>query len=108
MKSGAFQLLSSHFNVYKLHPNTHLYTGDEHIEFPGRTFEIAKTTLYSKKEMRAGITFDKANVAVRNFPESVAALRKRWKIQDGGKRYIFFTTVEPNIKMMLLCKKITK
>jgi hypothetical protein len=57
--------------------------------------------------MRAGITFDKANIAIRNFPETVEALKKRWKIKDGGDKYVFFTTSGSDEKMMLLCEKIT-
>ena len=38
-----------------------------------------------------------ANIATRNFPLSVAELRKRLKIREGGEVYIFATTdVEQN------------
>lgn len=108
MKSGGFSLLSSFYDIDKLHENTHLFTDNNLIEFPGRVFRITAVVPYSKKDMRTGINFDKANVAIRNFPEPVSALRKRWKIKDGGNLYIFFTTAGANEKMMLLCEKITK
>ena len=106
LKSGAFTQLCREFNVHKLAQHTHLYTSAELKAFPGRVFKIKKVIPYHKKEMRAGINFDKANVAIRNFPESVKALRKRWKIKDGGDIYLFFTTLSNDKKMMLLCAKI--
>ena len=106
MKSGGFSVISENFDIEKLHKHTHLFSSDELIEFPGRRFKVLERIPYTKKHMRAGITFDKANVAVRNFPESVSELKKRWKIKDGGERYVFFTTVQNDKKMMLICEKI--
>jgi hypothetical protein len=108
LKSGGFSVISERFGIGKLAKHTHLYTSDTLIDFPGRRFRIRKVVGYNKKEMRAGITFDKANITVRNFPESVETLKKRWKIKDGGENYVFFTTNGSNEKMMLLCEKITK
>ncbi len=48
----------------------------------------------------------KANVTIRNFPESVDEIRKKWKIKDGGNRYCFFTTDKNDNKIVLICKKI--
>lgn len=107
LKSGGFSMISECFGISKLGKHTHLYTSDELIEFPGRRFRIINKVPYNKKDMRAGITFDKANIAIRNFPETVEALKKRWKIKDGGDKYVFFTTSGSDEKMMLLCEKTT-
>ena len=106
MKSGAFNQVTSRFSLAKLHQHSHLYTNDVLVDFPGRRFTIEKVLPYSKKEMRNGITFDKANIATRNFPESVDSLRKKWKIKDGGNKYLFFTTIENHQKTVLICSKI--
>jgi hypothetical protein len=106
MKSGAFSIIGERYGIFKLHANTHLYTHGNLREFPGRRFRVLEKFPYSKKGMRDGITFDKANIATRNFPASVSALRKKWKLKDGGDRYIFFTTSGVNEKMVLLCEKI--
>lgn len=106
MKSGGFSVISENFGIEKLHKHTHLFSSDELIEFPGRRFKVLERIPYTKKHMRAGITFDKANVAIRNFPESVSEIKKRWKIKDGGERYVFFTTGQNDKKMMLICEKI--
>jgi hypothetical protein len=48
----------------------------------------------------------KANITVRNFPESVQQLRKRLKLADGGDKYIFATTMNDGSKVLVLCKKV--
>jgi hypothetical protein len=108
LKSGAFHLLSASFNVNKLHQHSHLFTNNKLIEFPGRRFKIEQVAPYSKKEMRKALTFSKANVSIRNFPDSVESIRKRWKIKPGGDYYLFFTTSEANKKIMLVCKKVNE
>jgi hypothetical protein len=106
MKSGGFHVLSTILNVEKLHINSHLYTSDKPIDFPGRRFVIEKVVPYTKKDMKAALCFSVANIATRNFPESVALLRKKWKLSDGGANYLFFTTIGDNEKVMLVCKKV--
>lgn len=106
MKSGNFDLISSRFNVAKLHPNSHLYTSDHIIEFPGRVFEIQSKIPYNKENMNLYFKNQKCNITVRNFPETVENIRKKWKIKDGGTNYSFFTTDLNNQKIVLLCTKI--
>jgi len=106
MKSGAFDAVSSLFEIDKLHGNSHLYTSEEIIDFPGRTFKIDQLIPYAKPEMKAFLQNKKANITVRNFPETVENIRKKWKISDGGNQYCFFTTDLNNDKIVLLCTKI--
>lgn len=106
MKSGGFNEVSSHYNLEKLHVNSHLYTSDNLIDFPGRIFEIIQTISYSKNEMKNILHGTKANITTRNFPDSVETIRKKWKINDGGNVYCFFTTDKNDNKIVLLCKKI--
>ncbi|TVZ59660.1 hypothetical protein NA63_2196 [Flavobacteriaceae bacterium MAR_2010_105] len=105
LKSGAFKSISKHLGVSKLHIHTHLYTSDKRIEFPGRRFKIEHVFQYNKKSIKA-LTFDKANITTRNFPETVSQLRKKFKIGDGGNDYLFFTTTGDNEKIIVACKKI--
>ena len=106
MKSGGFDEVSVQFGLDKLHVNSHLYTADELIQFPGRVFKILQIIPYQKKEMKAVLEGKKANVSTRNFPDSVEQIRKKWKILDGGELYCFFTTDLNNNKIVLLCSKI--
>ncbi len=105
LKSGGFLSIAKILNLNKLHLHSHLYTSDTIIDFPGRCFEIKAIYPYQKKALTK-IGIDKANITTRNFPESVATLRKKLKIKDGGDTFLFFTTDNKNNKVMLLCNKI--
>ena len=107
MKAGCFDLLAERFGVKPLHANSHLFVSEEMVlNFPGRGFVVEKITTMNKRELKeslAGVT--QANIAVRNFPLSVAELRKRLKLQDGGDIYIFATTIENLGHRLLICRK---
>jgi len=105
LKSGAFNAVANDYKIFKLAENSHLYTSDKLIDFPGRRFEIIKVMPYNRKEMRSFLK-SKANVSIRNFPESVAQIRKKWKIKDGGMDYLFFTSLENNERVVIKGKPI--
>lgn len=106
MKSGGFDIVSSKFNINKLHQHSHLYTSNEVIEFPGRVFEIENCLEYTKPKMKQFLENQNANITIRNFPDTVENIRKKWKIKDGGNRYCFFTTNLNNNKIVLICTKL--
>lgn len=106
MKSGGFNEISHQFNIEKLNVNSHLYTSDRLIDFPGRIFEVIQNIPYSKNEMKKFLQGTKANVTTRNFPDTVENIRKKWKINDGGLTYCFFTTDKNENKIVLICNKI--
>ena len=105
-KAGCHNTLSQRLGVDKLHPNSQLYTANKEIaDFPGRTFEVIETLGFSKSDIKRVQSLQKANITVRNFPESVQLLRKRLKLADGGDNYIFATTLSDGNKVLILCKK---
>jgi hypothetical protein len=106
MKSGGFENISAVFDIEKIHPNSHLYTSDGVVNFPGRVFSIEKVIPYTKTGIRDLSKIGKANVSVRNFSESVESLRRKHKISDGGDVYCFFTTDINEDKIVLICRKI--
>ena len=108
MKAGCFSLLTSCFSVKALSRNSHLFvSSDEIADFPGRKFKIYAVSSMNKKELRKVLAdISQANIAVRNFPLSVAELRKRLKLKDGGDTYIFATTVGERSHTLIICKKI--
>lgn len=107
MKSGLIDLLGTDLGLLKLHPNSQLFTSEELVEFPGRRFQILEQHPYSRKKLKALLgKLGNAHIATRNFPESVASLRKQFKLKDGGENYLFFSTLEKEQKVMLFCKKI--
>jgi hypothetical protein len=106
MKAGNYDLISSRFKLAKLHPNSHLYTSDQWVTFPGRIFQIEASFAYNKENLIQNFKNQKCNITTRNFPETVENIRKKWKISDGGTRYSFFTTDVNNQKIVVLCTKI--
>jgi hypothetical protein len=106
MKSGGFDEIGIQYQLDKLHQHSHLYTSEDKIDFPGRVFEVQEAFSYSKSEMKNFLENKKANVTIRNFPDSVEEIRKKWKIKDGGNLYCFFTTDMNNHKIVLICTKI--
>lgn len=107
MKSGCFAALEERFPVQQIGPNSHLFiSADEIHDFPGRSFEILAVSSMNKRELKEALKgIDRANIAVRNFPLSVAELRKRLKLKDGGEVYIFATTVGNDGHQLLVCRK---
>ncbi len=94
LKAGAFKLLCARFGVEKLHPDTHLYTSENLIhDFPGRAFEVQQVFALSEADLKNSLPEMQANIAVRNFPMSVADMRKKYKIKDGGNVYLFAATL---------------
>jgi THUMP domain-like len=106
MKSGGFDEVGTFYNLNKLQKHSHLYTNSTPVSFPGRIFEIENTFPYHKNEMKAHLENQQLNITTRNFPDTVENIRKKWKIKEGGNRYCFFTTVENEHKIVLICKKI--
>lgn len=107
MKAGCFGVLSERYDARMLSKNSHLFVSLEPIEdFPGRSFRIIAISSFNKKELKrhlSGIT--KANIATRNFPLSVAELRKRLKLKDGGETYIFATTLSDESHVLMITEK---
>ena len=107
LKAGAFRSITANYPVRKLHPNSHLYTSDMQIkEFPGRIFQITGHCGLNKKEIKASLAdLKKANLTVRNFPATVAELRKRLKLAEGGDTYLFASTLNDGKKILVRCRK---
>ena len=107
MKAGCFGVLSGRYDARMLSKNSHLFVSREPITaFPGRSFRIIAVSSFNKKELKrhlSGIT--KANIATRNFPLSVAELRKRLKLKDGGETYIFATTLSDESHVLVITNK---
>ena len=107
MKAGCFGVLSGRYDARMLSKNSHLFVSQTPIEaFPGRSFRIIAISSFNKKELKrhlSGIT--KANISTRNFPLSVAELRKRLKLKDGGEIYIFATTLSDESHVLVITEK---
>lgn len=107
MKAGCFAELSQAYGVEAIGPNSHLFVSSGRVEqFPGREFAIEAVCTLNKRQLKQTLgTLKQANIAVRNFPMSVAELRKRLKLRDGGDTYIFATTTMEGEHVLIICRK---
>ena len=106
-KAGCPSSLATDYGVQKLHRNSNLYTSDAlAAHFPGRTFKVTGTAGFSKSELKMLLgDLKRANLTVRNFPETVQQLRKRLKLCEGGDIYLFATTLANDRKVLIKCEK---
>jgi hypothetical protein len=107
MKAGCFGEVCWRYGLKGIAANSHLFVSDSPVaDFPGRQFRISGMSSMNKKELRenfSGIT--RANITTRNFPMSVADLRRRLRLADGGDTYIFATTRSDGTKVLLKTEK---
>ena len=110
MKAGCFDEIARAYGISAISRNSHLFLSDREIDgFPGRSFAIDAVTTMNKRQLRQTLSgMKQANIAVRNFPLSVAELRKRLKLSDGGDTYIFATTTSDGDHILMLTHKTKK
>lgn len=85
-KAGAFRTVAERFGLAKLAPSTHLYTSDTLVPgFPGRVFEVAGEG--GKRPDRL-VPEGRAQVLTRNHPLGAEALRRRYRLKDGGEHWL--------------------
>ncbi|ADB38283.1 THUMP-like domain-containing protein [Spirosoma linguale] len=107
LKAGAFRLVGNRFGLTKLAPNSHLYTSSElRDDFPGRIFRLQQLIKPDAKALKLAVPLLKANLTVRNFPQTVAELRKKLSLREGGDVYILATTLLNGDKRLLITEKV--
>lgn len=107
LKAGLFREVALDFGLDKLHSNTHLYTSDTiHPNFPGRIFSCEVVVAYQAKQLRKYLTNQQANITTRNFPYTVAQMRKKLKLSEGGDQYLFGATLMDGGLKILVCRKV--
>jgi 16S rRNA G966 N2-methylase RsmD len=106
LKAGVQDALCKAYNIKKLHPFSHLFTSSHFIEdLPGRTFVIEDYCGFGKKDLKRLLEgLSQGNLTIRNFPSTVAELRKRLKLREGGDHYLFATTLNDGSHALLRCR----
>jgi 16S rRNA G966 N2-methylase RsmD len=94
LKAGAFRTFAQRYNLEKLHNNSHLYTTDILIKnLPARIFEVVELIENPKKEIPKIFSSGKANVLTRNYSLTPEALKKKYKLIDGGEAFLIGTKI---------------
>ena len=107
LKAGMQDAACTRWQLHKLHPNSHLYTGSLPLpHYPGRMFCVADCYSFSKQDLkRLRERLPQANLTVRNFPATVVDLRKRLKLKEGGHDYLFATTLADGRRVLIHCQR---
>ena len=114
MKTGAFNLISSRFNISKLGKSTHYYLTDseetaEELKKYGKVFAIIESCPLEKRSIKEmGKKYPKAEVTARNIPMDTDTLRKKLGITSGDDAHIFGLRSDKNGNMLFICKNIPK
>lgn len=108
MKAGVQNALCQTYDVKKLHPFSHLFVSSHFIEdFPGRSFIIEDYCGFGKKDLKKLLEdISQCNLTIRNFPATVADLRKRLKLREGGNIYLFATTLSDESHVLIRCSQL--
>ncbi len=108
LKAGVQDALCERLRVSKLHPFSHLFTSDEfRADFPGRRFRVDGFSTCGKRELKSFLRdVRQANLAVRNFPSTVARLRQQWHLAEGGDIYLFATTLADGTHALVRCSRV--
>ena len=108
MKAGCFREIAVAFGVSQISSDAHLYLSNGAVpHFPGRQFRILRITSMNKRDLRQAFQgVSQANIAVRHFPLTADALRRRLKLKDGGSLYVFATTIGKDHRLILTEKLV--
>jgi 16S rRNA G966 N2-methylase RsmD len=107
LKAGAFKTIVDNFSLFKIHRHSHLYTSEAlNNNFQGRIFKIIAIVPATHKALKPYLNDRKANLTVRNFPLTTNQLGQKLKIKDGGKVFIFATTILQDKHRLIICEKV--
>ena len=107
MKLACWSELCSNFDIFKLHPNSNLFTAKTLIKkFPGPVYKIVDIVNYDKKRVLDIVGKGcKVSIKCRNFPDSVEKVRETLKLKDGNDYYLFCTTLLDNKPKIIITTK---
>ena len=107
MTAAMQDAFAASYGLQKLHPMSNLFLGTAPIaSVPARQFIITGISNFSKASLKAFLKdMPQANLTIRNFPSTVADLRKRLKIKEGGSVYLFATTLSDGSHILISASK---
>ncbi len=106
-KAGLFKAIAQQYGLYKIAPNSHLYTSDAYIpNFMGRVFEVKEVLPYHKKTFEQFNTIP-YNIISRNFPDTPEQIAKKLSIRTGGEiEYLIATKDNQDKAILILAQRL--
>ena len=112
MKSGAFNLISERFCIFKIGKSTHYYICNQESMVPelkkhGKVFNIIRCEALDKRTIKAaGREFPKAEVTARNIPMDTDTLRKKLGVTSGDDAHIFGLKSDSMGNLLIIARKV--
>lgn len=109
LKAGLASLLGEQEGLSRLNHGTGLLTGQGPVErFAGRMFRIREVLPYKPgplKKYLAKHGIGAASIQRRDFPLSVAALRKKFRLGESERHVLVFTRIASGALCCLVCQR---
>ena len=103
-KAQQYDELAAKYSLFKLHPNTHLYTSaDLHKDYEGRVYTIKGVYSFDAKNFKAAEAF---NIKTRNFPLGPAEVAKKLRVKEGDGGFLFCVKDKGGKLRVILCTKL--
>ena len=112
MKAGAFNLISSRFEIAKLGRSTHYYMTDstdiaDTLKAYGKVYEIIECLPLDKRSIKEiGRKYPKADVTARNIPMDTDTLRKKLGVTSGDDAHIFGLKSDTKGNLLMIARRI--
>jgi hypothetical protein len=105
LKAGFFKKVQE-LGVWQLGQHTHLYSSNERVhDFPGKVYEKISSGPVQREWLMPHLTDSRVNISTKNFPLKADALRKKFKLKDGGDLTLFGIQNKNEKNELILCKK---
>ncbi|HMP98791.1 MAG TPA: hypothetical protein PKC24_03355 [Cyclobacteriaceae bacterium] len=106
IKAGMADLLAKQFSLKKLYPNTMLYTSENlQQNFPGRIFKVLGPVKLNRESLQLYFPDYAASISARNYPASAEALRKKSKLKEHDKFFLWAFKDEQG-KKLYACERL--
>ena len=112
MKAGAFNLISTRFNIAKLGKSTHYYITDcdaaaQELKNYGKVYEIIECRTLDKRNLKEyARKYPKAEMTARNIPMNTETLRKKSGITSGDDAHIFGLRSDMEGNLLIASRRI--
>lgn len=106
-KAQQYDEQAARYSLFKLHPNTHLYTSQVHQpNYQGKIYNITAIHPFDAKALRKLYPDAAFNIKTRNFPLTPAEVAKKLGIKEGGDQFLFCMKVMDERLRVIVCKNI--
>ncbi|MGB8190669.1 MAG: hypothetical protein WCF67_02065 [Chitinophagaceae bacterium] len=106
-KAQQYDELAKKYDLFKLHPNTHIYTADIYQQdYPGRIYKVHGVYAFDAKALKSAGDDLSFNIKTRNFPMDPTMVAKKLRIKDGGTQFLFCVKTKDEKLRVVVGKRV--